>query len=191
MRVRITKSRGGVSLIELLGLMSSCTIILTMSAVLLHRMMRVQIDTRAFVDIERNSSRLSQQFRQDVHQATAAMLGDSTLKGNVFLQLHLPPETTIEYSRLEGAISRNVSHSGKLTARDEFAFEQLDKVVVAEADSPKRIILTITNPLVEHAADKSEQLKSLKSVPVSLQVEAVMNREVASASSSNLGGQTK
>src|SRR5437762_5225510 len=104
MQVRITKSRGGVSLIELLGLMSSCTIILTMSAVLLHRMMRVQIDTRAFVDMERSSSRLSQQFRQDVHQATAAVLGDSKLKENVFLQLQLPQETIIEYSRLDGAI---------------------------------------------------------------------------------------
>lgn len=171
--------------------MSSCTIILTMSAMLLHRMMRVQIDTRAFVDIERSSSRLGQQFRQDVHQATAAVLGDSKLKENVFLRLQLPQETSIEYSRRDGAISRNVSHSGKITSRDEFGFEQLDKVAVAESDSPKRVILTITNPLPEPIADKREQLKSLKSVPVSLQVEAVMNREAASASSSNPGAQTK
>jgi hypothetical protein len=191
MRVRIVKSRRGVSLVELLGLMSSCTVILTMSAVLLHRTMRAQIDTRAFVDIERSSSRLSQQFRDDVHQATAATLGDAKLKENVFLQLQLPQETSVEYSRRDGAVSRNVSHSGKVMARDEFAFEQLDKVAIVEEGSPKRIVLTITNPLPEPTADKREQLKSLKSVPVSLQVEAVMNRNVSSASSNNAGGPTK
>src|SRR5207244_2942288 len=114
-----------------------------------------QIDTRAFVDIERSSSRLSQQFRQDIHQATAATLGDSKLKENVFLQLQLPQETSIEYSRRDDAISRDVSHGGRVTARDEFAFERLDKLAIDEVGSPMRIILTITNPLPEPTAGKS------------------------------------
>jgi hypothetical protein len=191
MYARIAKSRRGTSLVAMLGLMSSCTIILSLSAVLLHRVMRVQIDSRAVVDAERNSSRLGQLFRQDVHQATSALLNDSKLKKNVFLQLQLPEDTSIEYSRLEGAILRNISHAGKVTSRDEFKFEPLCKVNIIEQALPKRIVLTIANPLPEAAADKREELKVLKCVPVSLQVEASLSRDGASASSSQARGEAK
>ena len=80
MNVRIAKSRRGVSLTELLLLMSSYTMILSMCTVLLHRVMHVEIESRSFVDAERTSERLSRQFRQDVHQATAAEADGSKLK---------------------------------------------------------------------------------------------------------------
>ena len=85
MTLRIAKSRRGVSLTELLMLMSSCTMILSLCAVLLHRVMRVEIESRSIVAAERTSERLSHQFRQDVHQATGGEADGSKLKKNVFL----------------------------------------------------------------------------------------------------------
>src|SRR3954454_16961207 len=109
MNPRTTKVRRGVSLTELLLLMSSYTMILTMCAVLLHRVMRVQIESRSFVDAERTSERLGDQFRQDVHQATTADVDAAKLKNDVFLRLQLPDSQTIEYIRLKGNVLRSVS----------------------------------------------------------------------------------
>ena len=184
MNQRIAMSRRGVSLTELLVLMSSCTMILTMCTVLLHRVMRVQIESRAFVDAERTSERLSHQFRQDIHQATAAELDGSQLKNDVFLQLQLPDNQTIEYSRVKGSVMRTVSHSGLVAGREEFAFEPSCKLVVHKDEAPKRIVLSIMSPGLESTSDKAEQLLSYKAVPVGLYVEASLSRDVPSRSSS-------
>src|SRR4051812_9639005 len=158
MNRRTTKSRRGVSLTELLLLMSSCTVILTMCAVLLHRVMHVQIESRSFVDAERTSERLGYQFRQDVHQATIADVDGTKFKNDVFLQLQLPDNQSIEYSRVKGNVLRTVSHGGKIGAREEFAFEPSCKLVVRQDEAPKRIALSITSAALEPTSDKAEQL---------------------------------
>ena len=180
MNIRIAKSRRGVSLTELLLLMSSYTIILSMCAVLLHRVMRVEIDSRSFVDAERAAGRLSRQFRHDVHQATAAEVDGSKLAKSTFLQLQLPDNRTVEYSRVNGNVLRTMSRSGKTGAREEFAFEPSCKLAVRQDESPKRLVLSITSPALESTSDKVEQLQSYKAVPVGLYVEASISRDVTS-----------
>src|SRR5262245_16262682 len=115
-----TKTRRGVSLTELMVLMSATTMILSMSAMLLHRAMRVQVDSRAFADAERSAARLSRQFREDVHAATSAVLEKSKLNKDVFVQLKLPVGESIEYSRVNGNVRRSVIRSGKVAAREGF-----------------------------------------------------------------------
>lgn len=173
------KARRGVSLTELLLLMSSYTIILSMCAVLLHRVMRVEIDSRSFVDAERTSQRLSRQFRQDVHQATTAELDGSKLKNDIFLQLQRPDSQTVAYSRVNGNVLRTVSHSGKSMAREEFAFEPSCKLAIRQDESPKRLVLSITSPALESTSDKAEQLQSYRAVPVGLYLEASISRDAA------------
>lgn len=180
MKLRIASSRRGVSLTELLLLMSAHTAILSMCAVLLHSVMRVGIDARSFVDAERTSGRLSRQFRQDVHQASAAVVGGSTLKSSVFLQLRISNDETVEYSQVNGKISRTVLQSGKARACEEFAFEPSCKLMVRQIESPKRLVLSITSPALESTMDQAEQLKSYKAVPVGLNVEASVNRDATS-----------
>jgi hypothetical protein len=186
MNRRTTKSRRGVSLTELLLLMSSYTMILTMCAVLLHRVMRVQIESRSIVDAERTSERLGHQFRQDIHQATKADVNGTKLKSDVFLQLQLPDNQAIEYSRVKGSVLRTVSRDGRIGAREEFAFEPSCKLAVRQDESPKRIVLSITSAALEPTSDKAEQLQSYKAVPVGLHVEASLGRDVTSIGS--IGG---
>ena len=66
-------TRRGVSLVEVITLMTSCTAILTMSAVLIHRTMRAQEQMRYFFAVERAAQRLAEQFREDVHGAREAV----------------------------------------------------------------------------------------------------------------------
>jgi hypothetical protein len=177
MNQRITQTRRGVSLTELLVLMSSYTMILSMCSVLLHRVMRVEIDSRSFVDAERTTERLGHQIRQDIHQATTAEVDGAKLNNDVFLQLHLPDDQTVEYSRVKGSVLRTASHSGKSGAREEFAFDPSCKLVVRQEESPKRVVLSITSPALEPTSGTTEQLQSYKAVPVGLYVEASLGRD--------------
>jgi hypothetical protein len=172
MNVQIAKSRRGVSLTELLLLMSSYTIILSMCAVVLHRVMRFEIDSRSFVDVERTSARLSHQFRQDVNQAAAAETVANKLQGNTFLKLHYSGNKTVEYLWSKGKVSRIVSRDGKIGARDEFAFETTCKLTARQDKSPDRVAISITSPTLDSTSDRAEQLQTYKSVPIGLYIEA-------------------
>jgi len=168
--------RRGVSLTELLILSSATTIILTMSAMLLHSVMRVQVDSRAFADAERNAARLSHQFRQDAHHATAATVEAAKLKPNVLVELQLPLNETIEYSRANGSVLRTLSKSGKTVAREEFAFQSTSKISANASNTPNTIVLSVTAPSLDAKSSKEEQLRSYRAAPISLQIEAGINR---------------
>jgi hypothetical protein len=173
-----------VTLTELLVLMSAFTMILSMSAMLLHRAMRTQMDSREFADAERSASRLGRQFRQDVHQSTAAVLESSKLGNDAFVQFQLPNNDSIEYSRVKGNVLRAVSRGGKVAAREEFAIQPVCKLAVREEKSPDRIILTIASPALDPAASPEIKLQSYRAAPLALQVEATLNRGAAASTSS-------
>jgi hypothetical protein len=179
--MRTTDARRGVSLTELLLLMSACTMILSMCTVLLYRVMRVEIDSRSFVDAERTSARLSRQTRQDIHQATAVEVDGANTANGVFLRIQLPDNENIAYGRVNGNILRTESHGDKVAGRDEFAFEPSCKLEASEDKAAKRIVLLMTSPPLDEASNKAEQLRSYQSVPVGLHVEASIGRDVASA----------
>src|SRR3972149_5845862 len=122
MSTNITRTRHAVSLIELMVVLSACTVILTMSAALVHRVMHAQSKTRAFFDIERSALRLSNQFRRDVHQATAALAGADNLGDGVFLRLELPDNRSVDYYDQEGDVVRILAHDGDALSREEFPF---------------------------------------------------------------------
>ncbi len=173
----IAKSRSALSLIELMAVASACSVVLTVSTVLLHRVMRTQSEACSFSDAERSAERLSLQLRQDVHQATVAELSNSNLKEGVFLRLQLPNGRSVEYSRAEGNVLRVLSQKDKVAAREEFAFPQPTELAVQKQDSPKRILLSITTPAPEAIAGDAQRLRSYRAVPVSLQVEVCTNRD--------------
>jgi hypothetical protein len=168
--------RRGVSLTELLVLMSSCVLILQMSAMLLHRAMRIEVDSRSFIETERSCARLDHQFRDDVHDAISVSINNAKPTDGEFLLLQLPQDQTVAYSRSNGNIGRVMSREGKVIGRDEFTFQPSCKVDVREEELPKRVILSITSPPLDETSGKVKQLQSLKAVPVGLLVEACIAR---------------
>ncbi len=168
------KYRRAVSLVELTILMSACTVILTLSAVLMHRAMRSNAYSRACQDVERNAIRLADQFRHDVHESPSALIVGATLKAGVLLQLELVGDQTVEYRRQEGNIVRILFKGGTIVSRDEYAFAPACHMKVTETSAPRRIALTITSdPTVGNA----HRPFSLGEPPVNLQVEAVLGRD--------------
>jgi hypothetical protein len=157
--------------------MSASTIVLTLCGLLLHRAMRLQIESRAHVDAERTALRLAGQFRHDVHAARAVVTGNSEQAGDALLQLELADGRTAQYSRDAGTVLRIESGGDKPEWREEFVFPTVHELTIEEEDAPQRLILTVTaKPKAVPPA--SEPLASTRIVPLSIHAEAVVGRDL-------------
>ena len=171
-------TRHGASLVELIVVMSAATVVLTMSASLIHRIMHAQSRARAFADVERTSLRLANAFRRDVHDATVAKLAETDLGERVFLRLALPDNQTIEYGRREANIVRVLLEGSRTVAREEFAFPAGIELAVRR-DEARLIVLTIQSRPGEMPAEDGGSEASAFAVPVNLQVQAALKRRDA------------
>lgn len=167
--------RRAISLIELLLTMSACSVILTMSATLIHRAMHAQSKARAIFDGERAALRLSEHFRRDVHAATAAETDGMSLGAGVVLRLTLPDRQTIEYRRAEGTVQRILIAGNATQAREEFKFPAGTLAVVHKV-SPSLLTLSITTPLEQPPARVGQPPAEVLAGPLSLQATARLNR---------------
>lgn len=175
-------SRRGVSIVELLVVMSASTVVLSLTSVLIVRAMQHQMQARALEDVERNSLRLSEQFRRDVHQAQKVVPRQAGSQGGALLQLELVDDTHVEY-RVEDTgddvnVLRLAVTSGKPKAREEFVFPGHGEVKIRELDSPRRIALMITTtPFIEATADGMPPVGAV-AIPVSFAAEAVVGADL-------------
>jgi hypothetical protein len=171
------KLRRASSLIELLIIMSACSVVLTLSAALLHRTMHIHSRSQAYFDSERSATRLAQQFREDVHRALAHRAGGAA-GDDGFLQLTYPADEVVQYAVVGDTVSRSRMREERTLAREEYAFPAAVKVEVQEQDAPTRLVLAISaEPANAHnRSDKTRIEPSLS--PVSLQAEAVLGRDL-------------
>lgn len=168
------RSRQGISLVELLVVMSFVSVILTMSAGLMHRMMFAQSKARTLADVERISLRLAHVFRHDVHQATAATaLSDQS--DDAFVRLQLPNDQSIEYRQDDGIIRRVLTSGDRTIARDEFVFPPGIKLVVNK-DGTRLLVLSVSSRAEEASSPDAMHESSEYAVPVSVHVVAALNR---------------
>lgn len=171
------KTRRAVSLIELLVIMSTCTVGLTLTGVLLHCAMRIQMQSRAHADAERNALRLSVQFRRDVHQARAAVTNSADRNSNVLVRLEFADGRNVEYSRVASTLLRLESGGGKQIWREEFVFPAMSESTIEQEIEPQRLILSVSAKPTEQPPAGGKPLVSTYVVP-SLRVEAVVGRNL-------------
>jgi hypothetical protein len=175
--------RKGISLVELVVVMSAATVILTISAALLHRVMLAHSAARAFSDVERTSLRLANAFRSDVHQAVLATMFEPSPADGPFLRLELSSDklssgNRLEYRYEQGAILRMALDGERTVAREVFDFGQ-EINVAAQKDGPRLLTLSISaRPPGATSADGGS-LSPAHAVPVRLQVEAALHRDLS------------
>lgn len=174
------RSRRAISLIELLAVLSGCSVVLGLTASLLHQTMRAQSHTRDFFDVERNAQRLARQFRSDVHAAAANSIeADLADAGEgVLLQMELPDGRSIAYQRGAEKIMRIASQADGPTAREEYALSESMEIDVRELDTPQRFVLSITSAPPQPSKDAPPSPASIRATPVNLQVEAIPARDL-------------
>jgi len=178
-------------LIELLAVLSGCSVVLGLTASLLHQTMRAQSHTREFFDVERNAQRLARQFRSDVHAAAADSIDvDLADAGDgVLLQMELPDGQSVAYQRTAEKIIRIASQVDAPTAREEYALSESMEIDVRELDAPQRYALSITSapPLPSKEAPPSPA--SIRATPVNLEVEAAPARDLRYAAPATSDGE--
>lgn len=169
------KSRAAISLVELLAVLSGCSIVLTLTAMLLHQTMRTQSDTRDFFSTERNQLRLARQFREDVHGATAAANGKDVDQAGTLVRLSFPEGRAVEYRHEAGTVVRIQRERGKPSAREEYLLGESLEADVQELESPTRLSLSIASPPIEPLSTNPAKVRER---PIRFQVEAVLSRDL-------------
>ncbi len=172
---RINRRHSGVSLVELLVVMSAATVILTLSTGLIHRIMHAQTKARWLADVERTTLRLSNDVRRDVHLATQATTDKSQLGNGSFLRLQLADGNTLEYRREETTIQRIQLDGSRTIAREEFAFGQ-EFELEANLEEGRLVVLSVTSRGHRNRNNSDEPSRIADEIPVDLQVVAALGR---------------
>ena len=186
------RKRRAISLIELLAVLSGCSVVLGLTASLLHQTMRAQSHTRDFFDVERNAQRLARQFRSDVHAAAADSIDDVDAEGvsdGEMLRLQLPDGLTITYQRAAEKIIRIASQTDAPTAREEYALSESMEIDVRELDGPLRYALSISSAPPQPSKEAPPSPASIRATPVNLEVEAAPARDLRYAAPATSAGE--
>lgn len=173
----MTATRRGVSLSELLVVMTACSALLTLSSGLVCRMMRVHIDARAYNDAERNAARLSESFRRDVHRAQSISRPLATRRDAALLTFEFSDGRKGIYSRQNGTVLREESGADRPISRDEFDLPPACELEIEELDTPSRIVLTVSSDLRAQLHEDPRVQPVGKLVPINLRAEAVVGRD--------------
>ncbi|MDG3004018.1 PulJ/GspJ family protein [Paludisphaera mucosa] len=116
---RSQSRRRGVTLVELMVLLTAVALMLGTCVMLLGLAMRLEADGRAAFERSEALDRLAGRFRADVHEARGVALDGRTLK------LQPRPGRAVEYRVADdGAVSRVVVEGGKDAAREPYRIPQ-------------------------------------------------------------------
>jgi prepilin-type N-terminal cleavage/methylation domain-containing protein len=165
--------RAGVSLIELIVVMSAASIILSLSAGLIHRAMHAETRARNLAAVERTSLRLSAAVRRDIHSAVTAATDSTQLADGIFLRLDTSTAQRIEYRRDGRAIHRLQFEHDAVVAREQFAFPS-DFNLQMRSETPALLTFTLTSPRLSGPPEPEDAIQIAKSFAVNLQVVAAL-----------------
>ncbi|QDT45777.1 hypothetical protein Pan241w_59050 [Gimesia alba] len=119
---RIKAIPRGVSLIEMMVVISLMSVIFTVSITTLGFLMRVEMKGTARIQETLSFQKLSRQFRADAGTARKAVIIDGKDNNSSQLKFEIEPDTSIIYSkdRVKNSILRLKKQSEKTIASDEF-----------------------------------------------------------------------
>ncbi|WP_254512295.1 hypothetical protein [Anatilimnocola floriformis] len=135
------KHRRGISLVELIVVMSGCAVLLSLSAALLQRVMQAQIRSRSDADLQRTLLRLDQMVRSDVHAAADAEVDPAKLPTGVVLRLALP-DSVIEYRQQKTELQRVQLSGNDIKSRETFSLPR-EIALEIKRPRPRLIVLSI------------------------------------------------
>jgi hypothetical protein len=165
--------RNGVSLVELIVVMSGASIILSLSAGLIHRVMHAETKARNLAAVERTSLGLTDAVRRDVHRAANAVVDAEQLTDGVFLQLQTSSTGRAEYRRESQTIHRLQLDSHQIIAREQFLFPS-DFDLQVRSEKPGIVVLTLTSHKPDNPDPPEDAIRLAKSFAIDLQVVAAL-----------------
>ncbi len=140
--------RRGISLIELMVVMTGVAVILGLCAVTIQALMRVNGDAQARLSASATFARLASQFREDVHASDdiqftpAAKAG--VPKATPGMRLSRRPGIVISYEVKPGRVARIESASGKVSRHESYRIGNGNVVTFERReDGPRRFVALV------------------------------------------------
>ena len=139
-----THKRRGVSLIEMLVVISMMTIVIGLVGMTFHLLLRSErLVAQSFVT-ERTISRLAIQFRDDVHQSETGVLTGGSENDKPALTLGNTSGNQIRYVVIAEGLVRLLETHDRVTARDDFRLPECHISIFAGSDgesSLRRLVI--------------------------------------------------
>ena len=171
---RTSKSRRGISLAELLLVLTTATVLIGLSAKLIHRIMHAHSKAVAFQQGEQTAMRLASQFRRDAHAADAVAIGAGPDEGVVTLtDSH---ERRVEYRLSARSVIRTSVVGEKGLAREAYVFPSDLVLDVEKLLAPPRVVFVLESSSHLALGTDSQPLRSIARVPFAMRVEACLAR---------------
>lgn len=171
-------TRRGISLIEVVLLLSTSAVVLTMSGQLIHRILHAQSRATALLAVERDALRLAAQFRRDVRHANDAVLDAAA--SDQRMTLLVSEDQRIEYRLAGGQVRRVLVEGEQAVAQEEFVFSLGTMGAFSELESPRRMALSLETPAVADL-DRQQSVLPRYLAPVCLRVEACLGEDLYDA----------
>lgn len=171
-------ARRGVSLIELLIVISIGGVVVGLCATTMHLILRVERDQARAVRLTAVLSRIRQLFSNDVHGAVLAEIkpGDTDKSQ---LQLAEDGPGRVVYSADEHILRRERFAGERLEHRDEFHFPLGTRIHFEQEERPRiaRLDLEIAAAVPDDFPDRDRGKSSAVRPPRSLAIEALLDRD--------------
>jgi type II secretory pathway pseudopilin PulG len=137
MTLRISKTlptqrrRSGITIVEMIVVITIVAAMLTLCALLLQMLMKVDADSRARRDGSVVLGRLTEQFRDDLHAARTVTLVDRPSGAKTGLRLQRGADRTVEYQADGGSsVVRVESERGKPVRRERYEIPRSDPIAL-------------------------------------------------------------
>lgn len=166
--------RRGVTLVELIVVLTGCAVMLSISGQIIHRAMRSQSDSRRAFDGQRAAWRLATDFRRDAHAAIDATLHEDEEDMSEMLRLELHGSRVVSYTRDGANVVRTLTRPDGPEARETYAFPAGMKAEVRFDDAAS--VATMSIGADPAAADEAPP-KSANEAPVHVDIAAQVGRD--------------
>jgi len=146
-RLPNTRWRGGTALLEVLIVLTVTVMMLTPILAMLHLLLGAERSTAKELRESLLLSRISEQFRRDVHAATDSRLfPEPPDRATGRLSLTFPDGRTIDYRHEAGRLTRIVTETGRTIQQDRFVFREGSLIRFSQDPKWHLIAITITRP---------------------------------------------
>jgi prepilin-type N-terminal cleavage/methylation domain-containing protein len=172
------RDRAGVSLVELLVVISIAGVIIGVSMLLLHTLLRTERDQTRSVRSSLTLSRLSRMFREDVHSSESIEIINGTVETRDRLTMTSRRGNEISYSADEHVLERVEQAGGAEIHRDLFHLPPGSAYRFERDTAPDivRVAIEIAAAIPDHFPEAARG-KDRRPPPRSLAIEALLGRD--------------
>ncbi len=156
--------RRGISIIEVMVMMTAVAVMLGMCVIILQLAMKLETDGRGRFERATTLSRLARQFRADVHEARKAEILSPDPKQAPVLRIEAGSGRSVDYQvKREGEVARAETANGNFVSRESFQIPQTGAVrmELREIDGRRFAVLVVDTLTRKNRTDPVRSLEIL------------------------------